>query len=284
MALKPVLPFLEIMLTQVCNLSCAGCSTYSDYAHRGYADWSQTQRWLQQWLQLIRVEDIGFMGGEPMINPQVLTWLEGVRELLPNSRIRFPTNGLLVERNWHVVEWLYRDGNAILKITNHTDGAVLNLIDRLRSTYTWEPVREYGIDRWVTDTGLRLQINRPEQFTQTFQGTYNTMLPWQSDPDQAYANCHQQTCPMLWKERIYKCSTSALTQDAWQAHGSPNPVAWKNYFDTRLNGASIGIDSTDVEIENFIKNFGRSHAICQQCPTASDLDSFIKHRVQVIQR
>jgi len=282
MEIKPQLPFLEIMLTQVCNLSCAGCSTYSDYAHRGYADWTQTQTWLRQWLELIAIEDIGFMGGEPLINPQVLTWLEGVRELLPHSRIRFPTNGLLLERNWHVVKWLYQDGNAVLKITNHTDGAELDAIDRLRGTYHWEPIHEYGIDRWITDTGLRLQINRPEKFTQTFQGTYATMRPWQSDPDLAYANCHQQTCPMLWKERIYKCSTTALTREAWQAHGSPNSDLWTEYFDIQNNQASMGLNSSTQEIENFIANFGKSHEICRQCPMATDVDAMITHRMQVI--
>jgi organic radical activating enzyme len=279
MALKPVLPFLEIMLTQVCNLSCAGCSTYSDYAHRGYEDWSQTQHWLKQWLELIAVEDIGFMGGEPLINPHVLTWLEGVRELLPNSRMRFPTNGLLLERNWHVVEWLYQDGNAVLKITNHTDGAVLNVIDRLRNSYDWKPIHEYGIDRWITDTGLRLQINRPEKFSQTFQGTYTTMQPWRSDPDLAYANCHQQTCPMLWKERIYKCSTSALTSEAWQAHGRPNAELWAEYFDHEQNG-SIALDSSIDQLHAFASNFGKPHATCRQCPTVGQSTVDHRHLVQ----
>lgn len=278
--MKPVLPFLEIMLTQVCNLSCAGCSTYSDYSHRGYADWNQTKQWLEQWLEKIDIDDIGFMGGEPLINPHVMTWLEGVRELLPQSRIRFPTNGLLLEKRWEVVDWLYRDGNAVLKITNHTDGAVLDMIDRLRNSYNWEPIYEYGIHRWVTDTGLRLQINRPTEFTQTFQGTYATMLPWHSNPESAYANCHQQTCPMLWKGRIYKCSTSALTQEAWAAHGSPNADAWKEYFDNNING-SIGLDSN---IPEFIENFGNSHSICQQCPTTVDSESIITHRMRVIKR
>jgi len=278
--MKPVLPFLEIMLTQVCNLSCAGCSTYSDYAHRGYASWTETKSWLEQWLKRIDIEDIGFMGGEPLINPQVLLWLNGVRKLLPDSRIRFPTNGLLLEKHWDVVEWLYQDGNAVLKITNHTDGAVLDTIDRLRSTYRWEPIHEYGIDRWVTDTGLRLQVNRPEQFTQTFRGTYATMEPWHSNPESAYANCHQKTCPMLWKGRIYKCSTSALTQDAWAAHGSPNATAWTEYFNNTTNG-SVGLDSDIVE---FIENFGHPHSICQQCPTQVDNESFIKHRIKVVER
>lgn len=278
--MKPVLPFLEIVLTQVCNLSCAGCSTYSDYNHRGYANWPQTKAWLEQWLERIDIEDIGFMGGEPLVNPQVMTWLDGARKLLPTSRIRFPTNGLLLGKHWDVVEWLYQDGNAVLKITNHTDGAVLDIIDRLRSTYQWQPITEYGIDRWITNTGLRLQINRPEKFTQTFRGTYATMEPWYSNPESAYANCHQKTCPMLWKGRIYKCSTSALTKEAWSAHGSPNADAWTEYFNNATNG-SIGLDD---DVEEFIENFGRSHAICQQCPTLLDTESFIKHRIKVVTR
>lgn len=281
--MKPVLPFLEIMLTQVCNLSCAGCSTYSDYRHQGYSDWPTTQQWLQQWLEKISIEDIGFMGGEPLINPRVLAWLEGVRELLPHSRIRFPTNALLLEKYWNVVEWLYRDGNAVLKITNHTDGAVLATIDRLRDAYHWEPIREYGIDRWITDTGLRLQINTPTKFTQTFQGTYTNMQPWLSDPEEAYANCHQQTCPMLWQGRIYKCSTSALTQSAWQTHGNTNLTVWKKYFDNETNG-SIGLDSHASAIDRFVENFGHAHAICEQCPSDRHHDSAIDHRIHVIQR
>ena len=281
--MKSVLPFLEVILTQVCNLSCAGCSTYSDYRHQGYADWSTTQQWLQQWLEKISIEDIGFMGGEPLINPQVLVWLAGVRKLLPDSRIRFPTNGLLLEKHWDVVEWLYNDGNAVLKITNHTDGAVLKTIDRLRDTYFWEPISEYGIDRWITDTGLRLQINTPTKFTQTFQGTYTNMRPWSSDPEQAYANCHQPTCPMLWKGRIYKCSTSALTQSAWQTHGNTNHAVWKKYFDNEING-SIGLDSQPSAIDQFVENFGHAHAICEQCPSAMHYDSAIDHRIRVVQR
>ena len=280
--MKPVLPFLEIMLTQVCNISCHGCSTYSDYRHQGYADWSTTHYWLQQWLEKISIEDIGFMGGEPLINPHVLTWLNGVRELLPNSRIRFPTNGLLLEKHWQVVEWLYQDGNAVLKITDHT-GNIDSVLARLRSSYTWTPIHEYGLDRWITDTGLRLQINTPTKFTQTFQGTYTNMRPWQSDPDRAYANCHQATCPMLWQGRIYKCSTSALVQEAWSAHGGANGAAWKEYFDHATNG-SIDLQSDPVVINHFAKNFGHVHAICKQCPTAADTNSVIEHRVNVIQR
>jgi hypothetical protein len=85
---------------------------------------------------------------------------------------------------------------------------------------------------------------------------------------------------MLWKGRIYKCSTSALTKEAWTTHGSPNADAWMEYFDDTTNG-SIGLDSN---VEEFVENFGKPHSVCQQCPTKLDDESFIKHRIKVVKR
>ena len=41
--MKPVLPFVEIMITQACNISCTGCTNYSDLVHKGYLTWEQGQ-------------------------------------------------------------------------------------------------------------------------------------------------------------------------------------------------------------------------------------------------
>jgi hypothetical protein len=88
---------------------------------------------------------------------------------------------------------------------------------------------------------------------------------------------------MLWEGRIYKCSTSALTQQAWLTHGGANAAAWKEYFDHATNG-SIDLQSDPVAINHFVKNFGHVHAICKQCPTAMDTNSVIEHRVNVTKR
>ena len=42
--MKPTLPFLETMITQVCNLSCEGCTNYSDLEHKGYVKWKDGKR------------------------------------------------------------------------------------------------------------------------------------------------------------------------------------------------------------------------------------------------
>lgn len=265
--MKPILPFLEIMLSSVCNLVCQGCSTYSDVPSRGYVPWTTLKQSLQQWKNRIVVQDIGPMGGEPLIYPDVLDMLHDLRILFPTSKIRFPTNGTLLHKHWDVVDWLYRDGNATLKITRHiTDPTLEENIEHVRSRYRWFPVHEFGIDRWRTDTGLRLQINTPKTFTQTFRGTYDTAKPWYSSPAEAFDNCHQPTCPLLHNDRIYKCSTSALLRDVLAKHGNPNHSLWYPYFDHAADG-SIGLDSTDLDIKQFADNFGCPHSICSQCPS-----------------
>jgi molybdenum cofactor biosynthesis enzyme MoaA len=101
---KPILPFVETMITQVCNLSCTGCTNYSDLQHEGYVPWSQGRTWLEAWLERIDIPDFGIMGGEPLINPEVNMWIQGVRDLLPTSQIRFTTNGILLHKNLDIVD------------------------------------------------------------------------------------------------------------------------------------------------------------------------------------
>jgi hypothetical protein len=51
---------------------------------------------------------------------------------------------------------------------------------------------------------------------------------------------------------------------------------WKNYI---TNG--IASDCSEQQLEQFIDNFGKPHAICRQCPSEGDLESIIDHRKNV---
>ena len=45
--MKLTLPFLETMATQACNLSCEGCTNYSDLNHNGYITWADMKAQLR---------------------------------------------------------------------------------------------------------------------------------------------------------------------------------------------------------------------------------------------
>ena len=65
------IPFLEIQVNQACNLSCKGCSTFSDLKWNGYFTWEEGRSWLEPWIINIELPAIGYMGGEPLLNPQL---------------------------------------------------------------------------------------------------------------------------------------------------------------------------------------------------------------------
>ena len=267
MAVKHTIPYVEAIVTQVCNLVCPGCSTYSDLHYKGYTQWDDARQEIEPWLERVNFEHFGIMGGEPLINPRIRDWLIGMRELMPDTVIRFPVNGTLLHKHLDIVDLLHDMGNVIFKITVHTsDESTENAIDYISKRYNWKPVYEYGVNRFVTGNNFKFQVNRPQEFYKTFQNDYTNAAPYSSDPQAAFEQCHQKECPLLINGRIYKCSTSGLMDGVLARHGYPNQEQWAPYLDNAKNG-SIGLDATGDEIEQFIANIRQPHSTCQQCPT-----------------
>ena len=271
--IKPVLPFVETMITQACNLSCHGCTNYSDINHHGYVPWEQGKAQIASWLERIDIPDFGIMGGEPLLNPQVRDWINGTRELMPTAQIRFTTNGLLLEKNLDIVELLHNIGNCVFKITVHQHNTALEeIIQHLYSKYNWKTITEYGVTRFKTSNNFRLHIKRPELFYKTYQGLYSNMLPHNNDPVEAFGACIQQTCPLLYKGKIYKCSTSGLLEETLYKFNNPNYEHWKEFIPS-----GVSPDCTEIELQKFLEDFNRPNRICKMCPTNKDSQSILNH-------
>lgn len=266
MSNKLVLPFAEIMITQSCNLSCAGCSNYSDLSHKGLLSWDEGRQQIEPWLERLEIPDFGIMGGEPLLNTDVRKWLKGIRELMPNSQIRFTTNGLLLSKNLDIVDLCYSLGNVVFKITQHQDSKDIDdAIEYIERRFDWRPVQEFGIDRWATSNNFRLQINKPKTFIKTYAGPYEDMKPYNRNPVDAFEICCQQTCPLIYQGKLYKCSTSGLLEDTLTRFNNPNYAEWEQYIT-----AGITPLCTDAELKTFVDNFGKPHATCGQCPSRND--------------
>jgi MoaA/NifB/PqqE/SkfB family radical SAM enzyme len=183
MTSKLTLPFLETMITQACNLSCLGCTNYSDLRHRGYVTWDEGREWLVSWLNRIDIPDFGIIGGEPLINPEWSNWLIGVRTLMPNSQIRFTTNGLLLKNNWELLDLMSDLGNVSFKITVHTVNAeVEEAIQQIFDKFTWEPITDYGIESWKSKNNFKFHVKRPVNFLKTYQILYFHYALKQNNP------------------------------------------------------------------------------------------------------
>jgi hypothetical protein len=275
------IPFVETMITYACNLSCRGCTNYSDYNMKGSVSWKRGEQWLTEWLKRVSIESFGIMGGEPTLNPELENWLFGVRKLMPNSQIRFTTNGVDFLNRPDILDWCVELGNTTFKFTLHEDKPyTTENIRYVFDRYDWKPITEYGINRWLGPNGTRFQVNAPTQFYKTYQGTFGNIRPHNNKPANAFDMCIQQTCPLLYEGRIYKCSSIALLNRVLNDWKQEITEDWQPY----TNYKPITPDSTDHEIHRFVNNFGKPEGICKMCPVSSDTDSVIDHRANVISK
>jgi hypothetical protein len=272
---KPILPFVEIMITQVCNLSCTGCTNYSDLTHKGYLTWDEGRPQIESWVSRIDIPDFGMIGGEPLLNPDVRTWIVGLRKLMPTSQLRFTTNGIMLDKNFDLLDLFAEIGNCVFKITAHTD--VDLTIQRVFDNFKWQPIKEFGISRWITDNGFRFQVNRPDRFIKTYKGDYANMQPYNSIPEEAFKICCQQTCPLIYNGKLYKCSTSGLLADVLAKFDNPNLDQWQPYL---IDG--LIPTCSDQELNDFLANFNKPHLQCGQCP--SDSSGIINHADNILEK
>lgn len=89
---------MEFYITHVCNLNCERCNRFNNYAFAGHKKWADYREDYVKWSKILYPSFINILGGEPLLHPEFMTWLTGVSELWPNSRIVIITNGTQFDR------------------------------------------------------------------------------------------------------------------------------------------------------------------------------------------
>lgn len=91
--MKITIPKIEFYITNVCNLSCDGCNRFNNLKFKGWQDWAEYSDIYAQWAELVDIEQIVILGGEPTLNPTLTYWIYGLRKLWPQASIQVLTNG-----------------------------------------------------------------------------------------------------------------------------------------------------------------------------------------------
>jgi len=91
--LKPVIPYSEFYITNVCNLNCEQCNRFNNYHFTGHQKWADYAEEYKQWAEKVELNYITILGGEPLLNPDVNNWIKGISDIWPCSPIEITTNG-----------------------------------------------------------------------------------------------------------------------------------------------------------------------------------------------
>lgn len=149
---KYTLDYAEFYITNVCNLNCERCNRYNNYAFTGHYKWEDHAAEYIQWAELLDIEVIGILGGEPFTNPDIKNWISNVAKLWPNSKIILSTNGRYRKRIEEYMDFLESfNKQIILEISWHGADGLDELHEwaqnLLNNDYTIR-YKEYN-DGWV---------------------------------------------------------------------------------------------------------------------------------------
>lgn len=89
---------VDFYITNVCNLTCDNCNRFNNYDFKGWQRWSDYQDIYQEWGKLVDLSAITIMGGEPLLNPTIKEWVQGLNQIF-GVEVQILTNGTRIKQN-----------------------------------------------------------------------------------------------------------------------------------------------------------------------------------------
>lgn len=278
MTKRILLDKLEFYITNVCNLTCSGCNRYNNFKFSGWESWAEAEPVLTRWAERIDIRHPVILGGEPLLNPDIVSWIKGIRRLWPDhTGVQVQSNGTRLDQ----VRGLYDavDRYNWIGISLHAEEHREPVFARIRN-FLKPPIREtedpnhytgsrwqfYDVNKkrihvWVNDHFVQSNIiNRPD-------GTYTL---YNSDPERAHENCafRKYKNYHMIRGKIYKCGPVALMSEFDSQY--PFDISDEDRALIHAAGRGLGIDEFDQRGQEFFDNIDRVIPQCKFCSESYD--------------
>jgi hypothetical protein len=275
---RPVFNKIEVYITNVCNLTCEQCNRFNNLDFKGWQRWSDHAAEYQQWGKLIDLKAITILGGEPLLNPDIVPWIHGLNDAF-GIAVQILTNGTRLNQ----VKGLYdaiaharpRNGirNSIaISLHNLDDLEMLqqNIHEFMSGTVLQNMHRPelWGADYQYSDhNGVFINVYYQNKFdTSTVQtsasGRYTL---FDNDPVLAHDSCTfvKFKSYHFIRGKLYKCGPAALLPEFDQQH----PLDISDQDRLLLNSyRPLSVDNFSEYHEEFLANLDNPIAQCKFCP------------------
>lgn len=236
---------IEFHISEHCNLKCAGCDHFSPLADPEFANYEETEKDLLRLRDLFGkdgIERIHILGGEPLLNPQVKSFLSMTRSIFPICRIELVTNGILLLRQGKDFWETCRSCDIIIRPTKYP----INIdFAEIEKKATKEGVKfRYFNEGQVVKTLYRLKLNTEGR----------------CDGNCSFTACDMANkCWMLKHGKLFTCPVI------------PNIHHLNKYFKTEfLISAEDYVDIyKNVSKAEIIKKLGSTTDFCRYCDIES---------------
>lgn len=137
---------VEFIITNVCNLNCTNCNQFNNFAFTGHQYWNDYSDLYIKWSSLLTIDNIAILGGEPLLNPDLLNWIHGVAKLWPNNTISIVTNGTQFNR-WPTLyqEIAQYKGRVNIELSHHNRETMSTAIAEIKN-FLQGPITVTSVD------------------------------------------------------------------------------------------------------------------------------------------
>jgi organic radical activating enzyme len=274
---------VDFYITNVCNLTCENCNRFNNHDFKGWQRWSDYQSQYEQWGHLVDLRAITIMGGEPMLNPTLKDWIEGLNRIF-RIEVQVLTNGTRFRQNKNLYQSLLYHSSKNNKCLNHIGVSLHNIpdfeaymkqdiIDFLEGPVEiyekTHPLNNWGSDWYFIDkNGVFVNVYISNNFVPAAiqQNNYQRFVLHNSDLELAHKDC----AFVKWKSyhfihgKLYKCGPVALMPEFDQQHKFDISDEDRQLLNSYQ---ALSVDNFAEYHEEFFANLDNPIPQCKFCPT-----------------
>lgn len=279
---------IEFYITNVCNLACENCNRFNNYDFTGWQRWSDYEAEYTEWSKKIRLQRITILGGEPLLNPSICDWVDGINALWKKS-VQILTNGTrlnhvpgLYDRLVKFRDPLVHGSRNWIGVSLHNENDRARCFEEIRTflkgdiqyVHKEDPINTdncytMGADHAFLDSnGMRVCVWEYTSFYDAAvqRNTSNRLFLHNSDPVKAHNACGfaRYKCYHFIKAKLYKCGPVALLPEFDQQHQLDLPDADRELLNSYL---PLQVGEFEQRGKHFLDHIDDVIPQCKFCPT-----------------
>ena len=267
---------IEFYITNVCNLNCEYCNRFNNLNFKGWQKWSDYAEIYSKWSELLDIQQVVILGGEPLLNPTICDWAQGLRSTWGKG-VQILSNGTRINHVEGLHETLKRIPNQKiiwLSVMIHNMNEIDNIVNEIEK-FLKAPVKKiigkennkFQAPLMLADDFVQIPVWITDSFEQNaiIKDADNRWTLHNSNPELAHSMCSfaDNKSYHFIRGKLYKCGPVALLPELDQQLD----LAINDDDRQLLNSYQpLTLENFDSYHEEFFKKLDNPIPQCKFCP------------------
>lgn len=244
---------IQLHVTHSCNLTCEGCTHYSNHGHSGMLSLDLAEEWMHNWSNKIIPTRFTILGGEPTLHKDLPKFINLIGVYWKNSHKELITNGFYLKNHPDLVKELIKTNTTLAVSIHH------NCLDYIKK---FKPVYDLLLD-WH-DQGVNIEMRTSiKHWLRQYKNFGDQIEPYEdNDPKSSWNACISKMCVQLHDGKLWKCPGLAYL-----------PMQKEKYnlsekWDPYLKYQPLEPNCSEDDLWSFFVK--KSESYCKMCPAKEE--------------